>query len=93
MTRDEAGGSVAGHVAAVAGMVLMLILLPFYLASGLLAPYWAVALLVMVWLGLFLLGVVWFRRHPFLVLLLPVVAVGVWLLVMIAGESLFGWTP
>ena len=31
-----------------------------------------------VWLGLFVLACVWFTRHPYRVMLLPVVAVGVW---------------
>ncbi|WP_448072012.1 hypothetical protein [Georgenia yuyongxinii] len=93
MARNEAGGSLAGHVAAVAGLVLLLVLLPFYLASGLMAPYWAVGMLIVIWLALFLLGVRWFRRRPFLVLLLPVVAVAVWFVLMVGGESLFGWTP
>jgi hypothetical protein len=36
-------------------------------------------LLPLVWVGLLLLAAAWFTRHPLRVLLLPLVAAGVWL--------------
>lgn len=91
MTGNGAGGT-AGHVASVAGLAMMLVLLPFFLASGLMAPPWGVALLIAVWLGLFVLGVRSYRSRPVLVLLLPVVAAGIWVAVMAGGEATLGWT-
>jgi len=64
----------------------------FYVSAGLVAPLWAVIGLVIVWLSLVVLGVVWFRRHPLRVLVLPVVAVAVWFGVITLGERLLGWT-
>ena len=72
-----------------AGLVCMLWL---YGASALVAPLWAVAVLVALWLVQFVLACRWFSRRPYAVLAMPVVALGVWLAVIFAGEALFGWT-
>ncbi len=86
------GNKTLGLVVAGLGIALMLGTLPFYLASGLVAPLWAIVVLLMVWIALFLLGIRWFRRHPFWVIGLPVVAVAIWFGVLTAGEQLLGWT-
>lgn len=72
-----------------AGLVSMLWL---YGASALVAPLWAVAVLIALWLVQFVLACRWFSRRPYAVLAMPVVALGVWLAVIFAGEALFGWT-
>ena len=72
-------------------MLLLLAALPFYLSSGLMAPAWAIVLLLIFWAALFALGIWLFRRRPYAVLLLPLVAVAVWFGAMSAGEALLGW--
>jgi hypothetical protein len=79
-------------LAAVVAMLALLVLAPFFLASGLMAPTWAVVGLVGVWLALFVAGCVWFRRRPWWLLLLPVAAVLIWFGVMSAGGAWLGWT-
>jgi hypothetical protein len=74
-------------------MVAMLVMAPFFLSAGLMAPLWAVAGLVVVWLVLFVLGCVWFRRRPLRTLPIPVVAALIWYGTMSAGGAWLGWTP
>lgn len=73
-------------------LAVMVAVLPFYLASGLVAPLWAVVALVLCWTGLVYLVVRWRRSHPYRVLVVPVVAMGWWFLVISAGEAWLGWT-
>ena len=80
------------HVLAAVALLALLALAPFFLAAGLMAPGWAVVLLVGLWLALLVLGFVWFRRRPWWVLPLPVVAVLLWFSALTAGEALLGWT-
>lgn len=79
------------RVAASVGLVGLLAVLPFYLASGLVAPVWAIGLLLLAWLALAVTGVRSFRRRPWVVLLLPVLAGALWWLVITLGEQLLGW--
>jgi hypothetical protein len=63
----------------------------FYVTSGLVAPLWAVLLLLAIWLGLCIAG--YRNRHkPLVVLAIPVVAALVWFVVVQGGSMLFGWT-
>ena len=80
------------HALAGVALLVLLALAPFFLSAGLLAPGWAVVVLVGAWLALLVLGVVWFRRRPWWVLPLPVVAVLVWVGALSAGEAFLGWT-
>jgi hypothetical protein len=83
---------VPGYIAAGLAMAAMAVIGLFYVSAGLVAPLWAVILLMIIWVGLVVIGVLWFRRRPFLVLLLPVIAVLVWFGVITLGEQLLGWT-
>lgn len=83
----------AGRVLALIGLVLYLGtgLFP-YLASGLVAPLWGIAVLYAGWLlglwltsRLFLSGSAW-------ALAMPVASVAFWWVVVTLGESVFGWT-
>jgi hypothetical protein len=75
---------------ALAGLLAMSI---WFFATGLMVPLWAVIGFIAVWVGLVVLGVVWIRRHPWRVLLLPVVAAVILFGGLRAGATLLGWTP
>ena len=66
-TRPSIIGYVLGGIA-LAGLLAMSIL---FIATGLMAPLWAIIGFIAVWAILFLLGCVWIRRHPWRVVLLP----------------------
>ena len=75
------------------GLAALLATLIFYGSSGLLAPGWAVALLLVVWLTLVVAAVVLLRRRqPLWVLLTPVAAALIWFAALTAGERWLGWT-
>ena len=81
-----------GYIAAGLALAALAVIGVFYVSAGLVAPLWAVIGLVIIWVALVGLGIFWFRRHPFRVLALPVVAVVVWFAVITLGEQLLGWT-
>lgn len=91
MYRDDLPSGWLPWVAAGLGMVLLLCAAPLIATAGLGAPVWALALLLGAWLALVALGAHWVRRRPYLVLLLPVVAVALWWLTIVVGGGLFGW--
>lgn len=43
----------------------------------------SMVLLPLVWVVLFVLSIAWFMKHPYRVLMLPVVAVAVWFVAML----------
>ena len=63
-----------------------------YAASGLLAPWYGVVLLLLVWVVLFVIACRWWTPHPKLMLVLPAIAVVIWFAVLILGEALLDWT-
>jgi len=73
------------------GMIGMACALFLVLASGLVAPWWAVVLLTLVWIALFVLGTRWFMHHPWRVAALPVVMAAVWFGTVMAGAFLLDW--
>ncbi len=79
------------RIVATLGVLGLLAVLPFYLASGLVAPLWAIVVLLMVWLGFALVALRSFRSRPWLVLVLPVAAAAVWWLAITLGEKALGW--
>lgn len=80
------------YVVAGLGMAGLAVIGFFYLASGLVAPLWAVVVLMVIWIGLVVVGIVWFRPHPLRVLVLPVAAAAIWWTVITLGDRLLGWT-
>jgi len=63
-----------------------------YLASGLVAPLWGIAVLYAGWLVGLWLTFRLFRRRSAWALAMPVAAVAFWWVVVTMGESVFGWT-
>jgi len=74
------------------GMAGLAVVLFMYSASGLLAPLWAVVALLLVWLVLFVVACRWFMRYPLRVLVLPLIAAGIWFAAMFGGGAFLGWT-
>lgn len=79
-------------VAAVVAGLAHLVVGFYYLASGLMAPLWAVVLLGVWWVILTYVGVRLVQRRSYLVLLVPVVAIATWFAVMSFGGAVLGWT-
>lgn len=83
--------TVVPRIVAGLGVVGLLAVLPFYVSSGLVAPLWAIVLLLLFWAGLLVCAVRWFTRRPWVVLVLPFVALAVWWGSLTLGEQLLGW--
>ena len=67
------------------GMAGMACALFLYGASVLFLPWWAVALLVVAWLALFVVACAWWTLHPSWVPGVAVVAVALWFAVVLAA--------
>jgi hypothetical protein len=94
-TTEEAPSrpSIIGYVLGGLALAALLAMSIWFLATGLMAPLWAVIAFLTIWLILVVLGCVWIRRHPWRVLLLPVIAAAVLFGGLRAGATLLGWTP
>ncbi len=83
----------AGRVLALVGLILYVVTGVFpYLASGLVAPLWGIAVLYAGWLVGLWLTIRLFRMGSAWALAMPVASVAFLWLVVTLGESLFGWT-
>ena len=82
---------VAAVVVAAAAQIVVLV--PFTLSSGLVAPLWAIVLLVALWLACTALLVAVARRRPLLAPLIPVGNFALWWLALMLGGQVLGWTP
>ena len=83
----------AGRVLALIGLILYVVTGVFpYLASGLVAPLWGIAVLYAGWLVGLWVTIQLFRRASPWALAMQVAAVAFWWLVVTLGESVFGWT-
>lgn len=86
------GHPLPARIAGWIGLVAHLATLIWYAASGLLAPGWAVVLLLVAWAALLVLAIVLLRRRPAYVLVVPVLSALVWFGAISAGEAWLGWT-
>jgi hypothetical protein len=74
------------------GLAGHILLLPWYAASGLVAPAWAVVMLLAIWVVLLGVGLALRRRAPIWMLAIPVLDAAIWAGVISAGAALFQWT-
>ncbi len=74
------------------GMAGMACAFFLYAASGLVAPWWAVVVLMAVWVALFVVACAWWSLHPRWVPGLAVFAVVLWFASVTAGGALLGWS-
>ncbi len=72
------------------GMIGMAAAFFLYAASGLVAPVWALTVLMFVWLVLFVTACRWWTPHPRRVPLLAVAAVVFWFAAITAGGAVAG---
>ena len=63
-----------------------------YVVSGLVAPYWAVLVLLAFWAALLVVAFRWWTPHPKRLLVLPLVAAVVWFAAVTAGNYILDWT-
>lgn len=73
------------------GLVLVVASFFLYAASGLLAPLWAVVVLLATWVALLVLCFVWWSSRPRWVVAVGVVAWAWWFVAITAGGVLLGW--
>ena len=74
------------------GMILVVSSFFLYAASGLVAPWWGVVVMIALWLVLFVLCFVWWTPHPGRVVALGVVSFVWWFLAITAGGVFLDWT-
>lgn len=63
-----------------------------YGASALVAPWWAVALLMIVWLLMFVKACSWWTPQPKRIVVLGVVAIVLWFVTLLSGAAFLGWS-
>ena len=55
------------------------------------APWWAIVLLVVVWLAALAMAIAWFTTRPRAVALLPAVVALVWMATVVGGARFLDW--
>ncbi|QBX56677.1 hypothetical protein EXE58_15225 [Nocardioides seonyuensis] len=78
---------------AIAGMVGMACVLFMIVTTPLVTatPWWAVALLVVAWVGALLVSVAWFVRRPRMLPVLAVAMAVVWFATIVLGARYLTW--
>lgn len=62
-----------------------------YAASALVAPWWAVVVLLLVWLFLFVVACAWWTPHPGRLPWLALATAALWFAAVLGGAFLLGW--
>lgn len=73
------------------GMAGMAAAFFLYAASGVLAPWWAVIVLLVVWMAFLVTAFRWWTPYPNRLPWLALAAIVVWFAVMLGGGVLLGW--
>ncbi len=63
-----------------------------YGASALVAPWWAVMLLLLVWVLMFIKACSWWTPHPRRIVVLGAIAVALWFVTLLTGAAFLGWS-
>ncbi|WP_214107207.1 hypothetical protein [Acrocarpospora catenulata] len=79
------------RIASWVGLIAHLCTLPFYSASGLMAPAWAIVVLLVIWAALLTVALWAVRERSAWGLAVPVVSIALWFGAMSAGEAFLGW--
>jgi len=74
------------------GAAGMLVALWFYGFVGLVAPWWAVPLMLALWVGLSVVAWQNAANRPAVSLTMPLVALALWFAIVWAGGAWFDWT-
>lgn len=85
--------SALAKVARFLGIVLLFGVGWLYLVSGLVAPMWAVSVLLLIWVAILVAALRIWRTSPWLVLAAPLIAFVIWVATLWAGGELLGWAP
>ena len=83
--------SVAQKLGRALGLLLMLIVGYFYVVSGLVAPLWAVIMLLVVWGIVLIIGIREWNTRPLWMLAAPFALMVFWAVVIWAGGQFLGW--
>ena len=62
-----------------------------YAASGLVAPWWATVVLLLVWVGLLVLAIRWWTPHPTWLVWLAAGSAVLWFVVLVGGARFLDW--
>lgn len=89
LDRPDDARALLGSFLGIGGLACVLFLIFASVLAG--TPWWAITLLVVVWLGFFLDGVRHFSTRPRRVALLPGAMVLIWFATVVGGAALFGW--
>lgn len=74
------------------GLVLVVSSFFLYAASGLLAPAWAVVVLLLMWVAMFVLCFVWWTPRPWWTVWLGIFSFVWWFVAVTAGGIFLDWT-
>lgn len=75
------------------GITGLVVVLAFYLAVVVrVHPWWGGAVMLLLWFGMLALSIRWATHRPYVVLAMPIVAMVVWFVVLLAGGAWLGWS-
>jgi hypothetical protein len=74
------------------GMAGMACAFFLYAASGLVAPWWGVVALLVVWVLLFVVACAWWSLHPTWVPWVAAGAIVFWFVAVLGGAFVLGWS-